>query len=54
MIFNRTEQQEKEYLQQILYVIKDAINTTDISVNNHVETLKEHKGYLWSNKDIDP
>ncbi len=54
MVFNKTEQQEKEYLLQIIGTIKDAINTTDTSVNEHVETLKEHKDYLWSNKDIDP
>jgi DNA helicase-2/ATP-dependent DNA helicase PcrA len=54
MVFNKTEQQEKEYLQQIVDIVKAAINTTDISVNEHVETLKEHKDYLWSNKDIDP
>ncbi len=54
MVFNKTEQQEKEYLQQILNIVKDAINATDTSVNEHVKTLKDHKDYLWSNKDIDP
>ena len=54
MVFNKTEQQEKEYLQQIVNIVKTAINTTDTSVNEHVQPLKEHKDYLWSNKDIDP
>lgn len=54
MIFNKTEQQEKEYLLEILNIIKDALKSTDSSVKGYVETLKEHKEYLWSNKDIDP
>lgn len=54
MVFNKTEQQEKEYLQEIVNIIKTAMNTTGTSVNEHVQTLKEHKDYLWLNKDIDP
>ena len=54
MVFNKTEQQEREYLQQILNIIKDTMDAAEVSVNEHVQTLKEHKEYLWSNKDIDP
>lgn len=54
MIFNRTEKQEKEYLQQVISIINDTINSTDKSVKEHVDTLQEYKDYLWSNKDIDP
>ena len=54
MIFNKTEEQEKEYLRQIIGIINDTINNTDKSVKEHVDTLKEYKDYLWSNKDIDP
>lgn len=54
MVFNRTEPQEKEYLQQTINIIRDVLNDIDSFVNEHVETLKEHKDYLWSNKDIDP
>jgi len=54
MVFNKTEKQEKEYLQLIVNIVKTAIDTTDTSVKKHVQTLKEHKDYLWSNKDIDP
>lgn len=54
MVFNKTEQQEKEYLQRILNIVKTAIDATDTSVKKHVQTLKGHKDYLWSNKDIDP
>lgn len=54
MIFNETENQEQEYLQKIINLIKSTINHTDVSVKDHVDTLKEYKDYLWSNKDIDP
>lgn len=54
MVFNQTEQQEKEYLHSIISLLKKAINHTDISVKEHVETLQAYKNYLWSNKDIDP
>ena len=54
MIFNRTEKQEKKYLQQVISIINATINSTDKSVKEHVDTLQEYKDYLWSNKDIDP
>ena len=54
MIFNQTEKQEKEYLQQVITIINDTINTTSTSVKEHIDTLQEYKDYLWSNKDIDP
>ena len=47
MIFNKTEEQEKQYLQQILEIINDTINNTDKSVKEHIDTLQEHKDYLW-------
>lgn len=54
MIFNRTEKQEKKYLQQVISIINATINSTNKSVKEHVDTLQEYKDYLWSNKDIDP
>jgi DNA helicase-2/ATP-dependent DNA helicase PcrA len=54
MVFNKSEKQEREYLRHILDIVKSTINNTDVSVNEHVETLKEYKDYLWSSKDIDP
>lgn len=54
MIFNQTEQQEKEYLQQIINLLQQMIHTTGVSVQEHVDTLAEYKEYLWANKDIDP
>ena len=54
MAFNKTEKQEREYLQQIINLLRKNINNTDVSVKEHVDTLAEYKDYLWSNKDIDP
>lgn len=54
MVFNKTEKQERTYLQQIINLLKKAIGNTDVSVKEHVDTLAEYKDYLWSNKDIDP
>lgn len=54
MIFNETEKQEKEYLQRIIDTIRGAIDSTDTSVKEHIDTLQEYKNYLWQNKDIDP
>lgn len=54
MAFNKTEEQEREYLQEIIGRIHDTINHADESVKEHVDTLQEYKDYLWSNKDIDP
>jgi len=54
MIFNKSEQQEKKYLQKVLNIINETINNTDVAVQEHVDTLQEYKDYLWSNKDIDP
>jgi len=54
MIFNKTEKQEREYLEQIIDLLRRTIYNADISVKEHVDTLAEYKDYLWSNKDIDP
>ncbi len=54
MVFNKTEKQEKEYLQEIINTLNNVINNTSTSVKEHVDTLQEYKEYLWSNKDIDP
>lgn len=54
MVFNKTEKQEREYLQQVINLLKSIISNTDVSVKEHVDTLAEYKDYLWSNKDIDP
>ena len=53
MVFNSTEEQEREYLKKIRNFIRDGIDNTGDSVEDHVQTLKEYKEYLWNNKDID-
>jgi DNA helicase-2/ATP-dependent DNA helicase PcrA len=35
MIFNNTEQQEREYLQKIVGLLNAAINNTDLSVKEY-------------------
>lgn len=54
MIFNKTQEQEIEYLQHMITIVKSFVESADLSVKEHVDTLKEYKDYLWSNKDIDP
>jgi len=54
MIFNKSEKQERDYLQRIIHVLKSSIENTDVTVKEHVDTLDEYKDYIWSNKDIDP
>lgn len=46
MVFNKTEEQEKEYLQEIINTLNDVINNTSVSVKKHVDTLQEYKEYL--------
>jgi DNA helicase-2/ATP-dependent DNA helicase PcrA len=52
-MFNSTEQQEREYIHKIRSIIRSGIDNTGDSVDDHVQTLKEYKEYLWNNKDID-
>lgn len=54
MIFNKTEEQERAYLQAIINRVKKAIGDADVSVQERVKTLNEQKQYLWDNRDIDP
>lgn len=53
-VFNKTEEQERKYLRQMVNLVKRAMGYTEGSVKEHVDTLAEYKDYLWSNKDIDP
>ncbi|MDH6305294.1 DNA helicase-2/ATP-dependent DNA helicase PcrA [Parabacteroides sp. PF5-5] len=54
MIFNKTEEQEHEYLQQVINLLNKTISSADVSVKERVKTLNEQKQYLWDNRDIDP
>ena len=40
MVFNKTEEQEKKYLQEIINTLNDVINNTSVSVKEHVDTLQ--------------
>ena len=40
MVFNQTEKQERSYLQQIINRLKQIISHTDVSVKDHVDTVK--------------
>ena len=51
MIFNQTEKQEKEYLQQVITTIHDTINTTSTSVKEHIDTLQEYKD-VYKRQDL--
>lgn len=53
-VLNKTEEQERAYLQQILHRLRRNIDRTDGSVKEHVDTLAAHKEYIWANKDLDP
>lgn len=50
MVINKSEKQEKEYLQKIIETIKDTINSTDSTVKQQTQTLKEQKDYIWQNR----
>ncbi|NDV64890.1 UvrD-helicase domain-containing protein [Bacteroides sp. 224] len=54
MVFNKTEEQEREYLQQVINLLNKTISNADASVKERVETLNDQKQYLWDNRDIDP
>lgn len=54
MAFNQTEQQERDYLEQIIALLKRTIDHTNASVKDHADILAAYKDYLWNNKDIDP
>lgn len=54
MIFNKTEEQERAYLQEIINCLKYSIDNADGVVKERVKTLNEQKQYLWDNRDIDP
>lgn len=54
MTFNKTEKQERDYLQIVINLLKKAIDNADASVKERVQTLDEQKRYLWENRDIDP
>ncbi|TVQ69594.1 MAG: hypothetical protein EA363_09360 [Balneolaceae bacterium] len=49
-MFNRTEEEERRYLDTITEKLDDAIDQVDDNVSRYSKELKEHKTYLWENK----
>lgn len=49
-MFNRTEEEERQYLETIIDKLDDAIDQVDENVNRYSKELQEHKNYLWENK----
>ena len=46
MVFNKTEEQEKEYLQEIINTLNDVINNTSVSVKIHYKSTKSIYGQI--------
>ncbi len=49
-MFNRTEEEERRYLDTITDKLDDAIDQVDENVSRYSKELQEHKTYLWENK----
>ncbi len=49
-MFNRTEEEERRYLDTIIEKLDDAIDQVDENVSRYSKELQEHKTYLWENK----
>ncbi len=49
-MFNRTEEEERRYLEVIIEKLDDTIDQVDDNVNHYSKELQEHKSYLWENK----
>ncbi len=49
-IFNKTEKEEKEYLEEIKQKLLDEINRTEGNIDSHSKDIQEYKDYLWENR----
>lgn len=49
-MFNKSEKEERQYLDKIREKLKSALDQIDRSVQNYTGELKEQKNYLWENK----
>lgn len=49
-IINKTEAEERQYLEEIKEMLNQAIIHTDNAAGSHAKELRESKGYLWENK----
>ncbi len=50
-IFNRTESEERRYLEDIKNRLQHAIDETDSAVDEHAKDVRETAAYLWENKN---
>ena len=53
MVFNKTEKQERAYLQQVIDLLQKTICNTDVSVKENVDTLGSADRWGWY-KDKNP
>ncbi|MBW6480225.1 MAG: helicase, partial [Bacteroidales bacterium] len=49
-MFNKSEKEERQYLEKIKKKLKYALEQIDRSVDNFAREIKEQKKYLWENK----
>ena len=49
-MFNKSEKEERQYLDKIRKKLKSALEQIDRSVDSYARELKEQKDYLWENK----
>jgi len=50
MIFNKTEKQEREYLQSMIKLLKGAISGLNTYMTEQEDNLREQKDYLWQSR----
>lgn len=49
-IFNPSEQEERNYMKQVISHLEKTIEGLDNIINTNVKDLKEYKAYLWENQ----
>lgn len=49
-MINKTEKEEREFLEEIKDKLEDEINRTDGNMNSHSKDVQEFKDYLWENR----
>ena len=54
-MINRTIEEEKQYLEDVIIALREALRKSDSSLKSRSEDIMEHKEYLWNNiYDLDP
>ena len=49
-VINPTEQDERNYMKQVIAILEKTIEGLDKVINANVKDLKEYKAYLWENQ----